>query len=217
MADDELRELERRSLSGDLDATLKLARARERAGLARAEGDGATWVGIDPGKQGYAVAILSDGSLRSWPAPVDDDGAYDLNKARETVQALVALAPRHVMLERQQAAYRAPGQDKAFNNLVMASFKIGYGFALWEMALVMAGLDYDLVMPNVWKKAMGLTAPKEVTERQDRAKAVKGNSVDLATKLWPDHDFRRTPRCKPSSDQCEAALLAEYGRRKHGG
>lgn len=210
--DDEIRELERRSRAGDLDASVLLHRRRERAGLLTVE----TWGGIDPGKQGYVVVITPTG-LRSWPAPVDEEGAYDLPLAVNIVREVSALRPRKIMVERQQPAYRAPGQDKAFNNLVRASFTVGYGFAMWETALVMAGLEYDLVMPSVWKKAMGLTAGKEVTERAERAKAVKGNSVALATDLWPKHDFRRTPRCKPSPDQCEAALLAEYGRRKHGG
>jgi hypothetical protein len=213
--DENLRELERRSRAGDLDASLSLARARERAGIVPQQVPSVCWAGIDPGKSGYVVAITPDG-LRSWPAPVDDDGVYDLGRAMTVVRELAALRPRRVMLERQQPAYRAPGQEKAFNNFVRASFMIGYGFAMWETALVMAGLDYDLVMPGVWKKAMSLTASKEVTERADRAKAVKGNSVALAMSLWPSHDFRRTPRCKPSPDQCEAALLAEYGRRKHG-
>jgi hypothetical protein len=215
--DEELRELERRSRAGDLDAAARLQRSRERAGTMLAEPPSEVWVGIDPGKKGYVVALCPGGTLQSWSAPVDAEEDYDLGRAVDIVRALAALKPRKVMLERQQPAYRAPGQDKGFNNLVRASFMVGYGFALWETALVMAGLDYDLVMPSVWKKAMGLTASKEVTERAERAKAVKGNSIALATSLWPNHDFRRTTRCKPSPDQAEAALLAEYGRRKHGG
>jgi hypothetical protein len=171
------------------------------------------WVGIDPGKQGYVVA-LKDSMLEAWPVPVTEDG-YDLPGVIRIVGQLARWNIACVMLERQQPAYRAPGQDKVFNNLVRASFMIGYGFAMWETALTAFSIKYDLVMPGVWKKQMGLTAAKDVTERAARAKVTKGNSVALAMSLWPTHDFRRTPRCKPSPDQCEAALLAEYGRRKH--
>jgi hypothetical protein len=185
---------------------------------------GEVWVGIDPGKKGYVVALKPNGVLESWPVPLkggeEDDGDYgdyDLPGVISIVAQFARWDVAGVMLERQQPAYRAPGQEKVYNNLVRASFMIGYGFALWETALTAFNIPYDLVMPGVWKKQMGLTAPKEVTERSERAKATKGNSVALASSLWPKHDFKRTPRCKPSPDQCEAALLAEYGRRKHGG
>jgi hypothetical protein len=175
------------------------------------------WAGIDPGKAGYVAVIHADGHLQTWPVPLNEEGDYALSGVDAVGRALASCSPRLVMLERQQPAYRAPGQDKAFNNLVRASFVIGYGFAMWEMLLTTFRIPYELVMPSVWKKQMRLTAAKEVTERGARAKAAKGNSVTLAIRLWPNHDFRRTPRCKPSPDQCEAALLAEYGRRKHGG
>lgn len=215
--DEELRDLERRSKNGDISATAALVRARARIGHPSAD----VWAGIDPGKMGWAVVLKPDGTLKTWAAPVveEEDGPakYDLRVAVEVAREFKALGVRIVMLERQQPAYRAPGQDKAFNNLVRASFTIGYGFAMWETALTAADVKYELVMPGVWKKGMGITASKEVTERAARAQAVKGNSVNLAALLWPEHDFRRTPRCKPSPDQAEAALLAEYGRRKYGG
>lgn len=219
MMDDELRQLEQKSLKGDLDATLKLSRLRQRARLA----PGPCWVGIDPGKSGYVALLGADNSLRTWATPVIEvskgDGSehiYDLRAVAQIGRELAAAKPKIVMLERQQPAYVAPGQQKAFNNLVRASFAIGYGFAMWETILTCFDLHYETVMPASWMKKMQLTAPSKITDRAERAKARKGTSVEMAMATWPAHDFRRTPRCKPSPDQCEAALLAEFGRRTYG-
>lgn len=175
------------------------------------------WCGIDPGKTGYVAVLLPNGMLRTWPIPVDEEGNYNEAAIRDIVMELVALGVRDVMLERQQPAYPRPGQNLAANVLVKASFMIGYGYALWVMALRMVGVTPRVVMPGVWKRAMGIAVTKdEGVPLKGRRKAGKAKAVALATSQHPLHDFRRTPKSQPSPDQCEAVLLAEYGRVTYG-
>jgi hypothetical protein len=55
------------------------------------------------------------------------------------------------------------------------------------------------VRPQEWKRALGLEASAEPTERKERSWA-------MAKEMFPGFDFQR-------ADLAEAALIAEYGRR----
>jgi len=170
--------------------------------------------GIDPGKHGWVVVEMSDGTLRSWQVPVDEDGKYDLKAFKVIALELKRLGVTHITLEAQQPTRLRGSQPGMANNAVRASFMTGYGFALWEMVLTMVGIDYDLAWPSAWKKKMGILAPSSVKDQKKREKETKRLAIAEGQRLHPDHDFRRTPRCKPSHDQCEAALLIHYGRKK---
>ena len=55
-----------------------------------------------------------------------------------------------------------------------------------------------IVAPNTWKAKLKLKADKQ-------------ESINMALKLFPSHDFKRTGRCKgPDHNLAEAALLAHY-------
>jgi hypothetical protein len=63
-------------------------------------------------------------------------------------------------------------------------------------------ISYELVPPQKWKKEFSVTADKNT-------------SIEVAKRLFPNSDFRRTERCKsPHDGKCEALLMAEYARRK---
>ena len=168
-----------------------------------------------------------DGTLRGWQIPTYEvppkkkgdrkRTKYDLPKIVDIVAALKRLGVTCVTLEAQQPTHMRASQGNMANNAVRASFTTGYGFALWEMALTMAGIDYILAWPSAWKKKMGIQAPSEMKDQKARERETKRLAVQEAQAIWPDHDFRRTPRCQPSPDQCEAALLVRYGRAKRGG
>lgn len=179
--------------------------------------------GIDPGKTGWVVVERADSTLRGWQIPVIEEkkrGAkrkstrYDRSGIIAIVHKMKAMGVTHVTLEAQQPTRLRGSQGDAANNAVRASFMTGYGFALWEMALDMADIKFDLAWPSAWKKKMGISAPSDVKDQKQREKLAKANAVAAAAKEWPDHDFRRTPRCNPSHDQSEAALLIRYGELK---
>jgi hypothetical protein len=185
------------------------------------------WAGIDPGKHGYVVVLLPDDSIKSWKAPVDEDGNYILADMVRVAQTLKGMGVWHVTLEGQQPTRLRAGQKNqgAANSAVRSSFMTGYGFACWEMALTVAGFSkmakggeagctYDLAWPSHWKKKMGITVEKDFEGNRETEK--KNRARRLATAQWPSHDFRISSRARlPSPDQCEAALLALYGMGRH--
>ena len=72
---------------------------------------------------------------------------------------------------------------------------------MWEGMLVMAGVPYELVRPAAWKKIMGVSADK-------------GEARVMAQKLFPQiaQQFSRVK----DDGRAEAALIAEFARRKAG-
>ena len=79
-------------------------------------------------------------------------------------------------------------------------------FHVLRAICVLKGLRWHRITPQSWQKEMlpgcaaGDTKPRA-------AAAVKA--------LWPDEDFRRTPKCKSADEGLvDAALIAEYARRK---
>lgn len=171
--------------------------------------------GIDPGKQGFTSILMPDGSVESWATPtVGDKKQYDLGGMVRIVQGLKRRNVRIVILERQQPAYVKEKKETIVNSMVRASFKIGYGYALWQMALFMAGVPHEVVMPGVWKKRMGITVPSTVKGRKAREKEAKARAIRACEMAFPTVDLRRSERARtPSADKAESILLAQYGVR----
>jgi hypothetical protein len=177
--------------------------------------------GLDPGKDGWAVAEMPDGSLRTWKIPTIEvkkagtkkkSTQYDLDGVIAMLRDMKAVGVSHVTLEAQQPT-RLRGSQAGANNAVRASFMTGYGFALWELGLKMVGIDYHKAWPSAWKRKMGITAPKGTADKQ-REKVTKQLSREAGQRLYPEHNFI-PPRCRVAShDQCEAALLIQYGKDK---
>jgi len=183
------------------------------------------FLGIDPGLQGF-VFFMSPSGYETFPVPTISLGRgkrrYDLPAVRNltlSFRGRVSLT----LIERQQAMPQ---------NGVLGNFMTGYGYGLWEMALTAAGISYQSIRPQAWKKAMGVSPPpstdkrkaKDLTakERRDRSKqrrkVAKALAVSAAQHLFPGVDLRRSERCRVLDDnKCEAALLAELARRLHAG
>ena len=74
------------------------------------------------------------------------------------------------------------------------------------MGFTMCGFRIVLVAPKKWQKEMyeGI--------RPDPDKKVM--SVQAAKRLFPNHDIRRTTKCKkPDDNLTDSLLICEYGRR----
>ena len=157
--------------------------------------------------------IFPDGTIRAWKTPTIGK-TYDLGSVRRIVLEMKAIGVKLVIVERQQASYikRGPKIEKRANQQVRNSFQVGYGYAMWQTALLMAGVPHEIVMPAVWKKRMGILVPG--TFKGDREKEAKRRSIVLCQRRHPEHDLRWNPdhhSSKPSADQAEAILLADYG------
>lgn len=145
------------------------------------------YIGIDPGKSG-ALAVLYD----DW----GDNVVVRVIKfdSREYAQTLRDLSGQRVKacLEHVGAM---PGQG------VTSMFNFGQNFGYIKGLLEAFQIPYELVRPQKWKKAFGITGDKN-------------SSIEVCKRLFPFAQLRRTDRCRKDDDgKAEALLMAEYARR----
>ena len=151
-----------------------------------------TIIGIDPGFDGALVALTHEG-LELALMPVVAVGKRRKLDEQAIVGWLAIHRPAHIFIESVQAM---PRQG------VVSMFSFGAGWGLVRGICAGLGLSYELVRPQEWQKAMLAGQPK-------------GSEYLVASRLWPTANWRATPRCfKPHSGLVDAALIAEYGRRR---
>lgn len=149
--------------------------------------------GIDPGKDG-SLAILG---YRETPIIVPFSETEYANQLRRLslvtcngIDGSVFCVVEHVNA--------MPGQG------VTSCFSFGQNFGVILGLLTAFRIPYELVRPQKWKKVFSCTSDKNT-------------SIEVAKRMFPGVDLRRTPRCaKPHDGICEALLMAEYARRLHG-
>lgn len=167
--------------------------------------------GVDPGKEG-ALAVLDEHGrlLAAFPVPVVDDkgravlshharGTYDL----KAIRTLLTKYPDPVVTVETVPAMPRPGR--------FAGAGRGESTFAWMVAGISAEIPCYTVTPQQWQRVM---LAKDLARRRNAKD--KSASIRAAQALWPKADLRRSPRAKGlSGDVCEAALIAECGRRKH--
>lgn len=150
--------------------------------------------GIDPGKDG-SLAILG---YRETPILVpfsETEYANQLRRlslvTRNGIDGSVFCVVEHVNA--------MPGQG------VTSCFSFGQNFGFILGLLRAFVIPYELVRPQKWKKEFSCTSDKNT-------------SIEVAQRLFPGIDLRRTPKCrKPHDGIAEALLLASYAKRHLGG
>ena len=148
------------------------------------------WIGIDPGAKG-GYAWIMDGVVKAHPW---DDTFF--------VQDMSCLA--HIQDETMIAAVERVGARPGQGTVSMFNFGKSAGFI--EGVLSGLGIHYQLVPPAKWKREFSLIGKD------------KKASIECCRKLFPELDLKRTERCRVDSDgKAEAALIAEYARRRFGG
>lgn len=181
------------------------------------------YLGVDPGLDGFLAFLDRAGKLiAAEHVPLlPNDGGYDRVGMFEL---LVKWKPRIILavIEEQQAfpgsGPPCPACKRPKGQGAVATFTTGMGYGLWLMALAAAGIPTEKpVRPASWKKAMGIM-PATGLDKNARTKEAKRLAVERATGLHPGVDLRENERCRvPHAGKCEAMILAEYGRRVHGG
>lgn len=161
------------------------------------------FVGIDPGKDG-ALAILG---YRETPILVPFSETEYANQLRrldfcrtEAEKDLEAImhAPATEVFCVVEHVNAMPGQG------VTSCFSFGQNFGVILGLLTAFRIPYELVRPQKWKRVFSCTSDKNT-------------SIEVAQRMFPGVDLRRTPKCqKPHDGICEALLMAEYARRTHG-
>ena len=146
-------------------------------------------LGIDPGKSG-AIAAFTDGGrlvgIDDMPVAGNLVSAALLDEMLHNRIDPFADTPGTAVIEQVHAM---PGQG------VSSSF--GFGRSLGVLEGVLAGQGWRIVWvtPAKWKRALGLTADKDMSRKR-------------ALELWPEHAplFAR----KKDDGRAEAALIAHW-------
>lgn len=143
------------------------------------------FIGIDPGKSGALAVINDEGFV--WRTCVFDEHEYNM-----ALMECSDAPGSKVVLEHVGAM---PGQGS------VSMFNFGANFGFIKGLLAANNLPYELVRPQKWKRMFSCTSDKNT-------------SVEVAHRLFPNVDLRRTARCsKPHDGIAEALLMAEYCRR----
>lgn len=161
----------------------------------------AVYIGIDPGKDG-AMAILG---YRDAPLLVPFNESEYANELRmldplRSVETSAHCLTVHGAIPDEafcvvEHVSAMPGQG------VTSCFSFGRNFGFILGLLRAFGIPYQLVRPQKWKKEFSCTSDKNT-------------SIEVAQRMFPGVDLRRTPRCtKPHDGIAEALLMAEYARR----
>lgn len=147
-------------------------------------------IGVDPGRDG-AMAVIG---LESDPLVVPfDEERYQSLLLRVTLATRNGMDGKALCVVEHVNAM--PGQG------VTSCFSFGQNFGFILGMLTAHCIPYELVRPQKWKKEFSCTSDKN-------------SSIDVAKRLFPLVDLRRTPKCKgPHDGICEALLMAEYARR----
>lgn len=151
-------------------------------------------IGIDPGRDG-ALAILwpEYGSLRE---DMICTVAFDKMAFRVNLEDVARGACDHKVVCVLEHVGAMPGQGS------VSMFNFGQNFGWIQGVLDAFRIPYELVRPQKWKKEFSCTSDKNT-------------SIEVARRLFPNVDLRRTERCKgPHDGICEALLMAEYARRR---
>lgn len=154
------------------------------------------FIGIDPGKDG-AMAILG---YRDTPVLVPFNEAEYANQLRGAAQFFTVMGTEGVIDRLEtftvvEHVNAMPGQG------VTSCFSFGQNFGFILGLLTAFRIPYELVRPQKWKKEFSCTSDKNT-------------SIEVAKRLFPVVDLRKTPKCtKPHDGICEALLMAEYARR----
>lgn len=160
-------------------------------------------IGVDPGLSGAICAISDCDGFRTidvydMPTLSFTVGGkvrrrVDLPALASLAAALAAGSPDAALLE--DVSGRPPGKSGAQSG----QFQQGWNACAPAMALVAAGIVFEQVTPNVWKKKLGV--PKE----KDGARLKASTLIPEGRALWQ--------RAKDDG-RAEAALIALYQLKK---
>jgi crossover junction endodeoxyribonuclease RuvC len=161
------------------------------------------FIGVDPGLSGGVGLINERSNLMS----VQDTPTILVKKSNGGNKNTYVVTQMVALLEAMKASgdiacaaieYQAsrPGQGAP------ATFSQGYGYGLWIGVLASLRIPYEIVMPQAWKKGMGIPP-----------KSDKSASIIKALQLFP-HAPLTTQRGRELDGRAEALLMAEHLRRK---
>lgn len=154
------------------------------------------FLGIDPGWSGAIATIerRENGSRRTslWKMPETDVGIAVLAKKLATLGITGAVL---------ELVNTRPGEAQP------SVWKFAANFFGWKMALLLVGIEYDLVQPQIWQKEFALIVPgiSKIPDKKMREKAKREKK-----NLNKAEAQRQFPSLKVTLANCDALLIARY-------
>jgi len=162
------------------------------------------YAGIDPGFRGAVGVINAAGTtVKVWDMPMttadkDRQKEIDLDGLREVFQEL-RLRPDLVLGVEWPSTRPGEGAER--------SERFGRGKGYLHAYAHLLGLDYYLLVPNLWKGRLGLPGK---TDPEANAKAAR-----LFDTYYPDHtNLIRGPRGGIRDGRADALLIAHFLRAR---
>lgn len=150
------------------------------------------YIGIDPGKNG-GFTIMAHKDDTTVHAYAWDDLLFV--QQMRLIQKMYPISEGNVIAAVEKVG-AMPGQG------VTSMFNFGKSAGFIEGVLAALNIPYQLVTPKRWKAEFGLNSDKQ-------------HSIDVCKRLFPNLRLLQNERCRKESDgMAEAALLAEFARRK---
>lgn len=171
-----------------------------------------TFIGIDPGMEGFITAMFPNGKFEFYSIYENDD--LDLQRILKSIkdrswQVTAVLEDVHAI----------------FGSSAKSTFNFGEIKGILKGLLVANEIPYTLVQPKDWQKEVWINQDEiasyrmiERAGKQIRQKVVdtKSTSINAARRLFPHIDLRKNERCKKTDDnKVDSLLMAEYARRKN--
>ena len=170
------------------------------------DGQGSYYFGIDCGLDGGITLIDQKGALiSSMPMPTMPNGKgrkIDLIELSNLFRE-IGRHPSNQMFIVENPGGHAPS--------AAGLRSMTYSFAVIEVLLVSNILKHQIVLSQKWQKEFW-SKPKMPKGQKFNTKAA---ALNAARQIWPEEKWLKSDRCsKPHDGLIDAALLAEYGRRK---
>lgn len=170
-----------------------------------------TYIGIDPGSQGF-ISVLHPSGEREYLSIRDNSpqglAAFLSEKKRNCEDIFVIMEEVHAL----------------FGSSASSTFSFGEINGLLKGILIALKIPFALVQPKEWQSCIWINQDKVFktgkvnpkTGKPSRVVDTKPTSINAARRLFPDIDFRRTPKCaKLDDNKVDSVLICEYARRNN--
>lgn len=152
------------------------------------------WMGIDPGKSGGIATIYTPAIDLAGDG--QDVCVYKMPESdRDLLRIVDGDLSCYCYLAAIESVHSMPGQG------VKSMFAFGEQFGRVKMVCAALDIPFELVRPQMWQKALGIT-PRKKNESKPQ---FKRRLVDRAKSLFPG--------VQVTLQTADALLLAEYARR----
>lgn len=171
-----------------------------------------TYIGIDPGMNGGIAILSQDKPPQLLKMPLLAKVEIDV---RFISELLFSISNVHVVIEDVHSVFGASAS---------ANFSFGFGCGSLFAVLKVLDVPFTKVQPKAWQKEMwqGVKPIEINTGKQNKNGSpkykidTKATSLLAAIRIFPNVNFLASERSKkPHDGLIDAALMAEYGRRRN--